>query len=131
MNEIIKAKNIYLEYNGKEILNIEELIVYEEERIGLVGNNGSGKTSLLNILSEKLKPSGCQVVNNGNVFLIPQVLPKQNIDINKFDYWTSIWQINYKSYHHMSGGEQTRYRISQAFAENAVCILASWKTRGT
>ncbi len=128
MSEIIKAKNIYLEYNGKEILNIGELTVYEGERIGLVGNNGSGKTSLLNILAEKLKPSGCQVVNNGNVVLIPQILPKQNVDINQFDYWTSIWQINYKSYDHMSGGEQTRYRISQGFAENAVCILADEPT---
>lgn len=40
MSEIIKAKDIYLEYNGKEILDIKELIVYEGERIGLVGNNG-------------------------------------------------------------------------------------------
>ncbi|MDR7855497.1 ribosomal protection-like ABC-F family protein [Tissierella sp.] len=128
MSEVIKAKNIYLEYNGREILDISELTVYEGERIGLVGNNGSGKTSLLNILSGNMKPGGYQVAHNGNVVLIPQILPKQNTDINKFDYWTSIWQINYKSYDYMSGGEQTRYRISQAFAENAVCILADEPT---
>jgi macrolide transport system ATP-binding/permease protein len=60
MSEIIKAKNIYLEYNGKEILNIGELTVYEGERIGLVGNNGSGKTSLLSILSENNMKKNCR-----------------------------------------------------------------------
>lgn len=60
--------------------------------------------------------------------MIPQILPKQDIDIGKLDYWTSIWQINDKSHKHMSGGEQTRYRISQAFSENAVCILADEPT---
>lgn len=109
-------------------MDIKELTVYKGERIGLVGNNGSGKTSILNILAGKLKPSGSQVVANGNVALIPQILPKQDIDINKLDYWTSIWQINDKTYNHMSGGEQTRYRISQAFSENAVCILADEPT---
>lgn len=128
MSEVIKAKNIYLEYNGNEILDIAELAVYAGERIGLVGNNGSGKTSLLNILSGNKKPYGCQVDHNGNVVLIPQILSKQNTDISKFDYWTSIWKINYKNYDYMSGGEQTRYRISQAFAENAVCILADEPT---
>lgn len=128
MSEIIKAKDIYLEYNGKEILDIEELTVYEGERIGLIGNNGSGKTSIISILSGKLKLSGCEVVTNGNVVSTPQILPKQDIDIGKPDYWTSIWQINDKNYNHMSGGEQTRYKVSQAFSENAVCILADEPT---
>ena len=79
-------------------------------------------------MSGKLKLSGCEVVTNGNVVSIPQILPKQDIDIGKPDYWTSIWQINDKNYNHMSGGEQTRYKVSQAFSENAVCILADEPT---
>lgn len=31
MSEIIKAKNIYLEYNGKEILDIGELSVISKK----------------------------------------------------------------------------------------------------
>lgn len=128
MYEIIKAKNIYLEYNGKELLNIPELMVYDGERIGLVGNNGSGKTSLLNILSGDLKSDEGEVSHTGNVVLIPQILPEQSVEISTSDYWTSIWKINSKNYEHMSGGEKTRYRISQAFAEQAVCILADEPT---
>ena len=47
MREIVKAKHVLLEFNGREVLNISELA--ENERIGLIGANGSGKTSLLRI----------------------------------------------------------------------------------
>ena len=51
MREIVKAKHVMLEFNGHDVLNISELSVAENERIGLIGANGSGKTSLLRILS--------------------------------------------------------------------------------
>lgn len=47
MELIVKAKDIFLEYAGRDILDIEELEVYSYDRIGLVGDNGAGKTSLL------------------------------------------------------------------------------------
>lgn len=87
-----------LEYNGKEIIDIIEFTVCEGDRIGLVGNNGYGNTSLLNILWGNLKPCRCQVEHNGNVVLISQILSKQNPCINKFDYWISIWYILYLNF---------------------------------
>ncbi|MDU5080641.1 ribosomal protection-like ABC-F family protein [Tissierella carlieri] len=128
MYESIRVKNIDLEYNGKNILDITELTIYEGERIGLIGRNGSGKTSLLRILSGNLKPTGCEVIHNGNVVMIPQILSDQNQNISISNYWTSLWQINAKSTTVMSGGEETRYRISKAFSEQAVCILADEPT---
>ncbi len=49
MELIVKAKDIFLEYAGRDILDIEELEIYSYDRIGLVGDNGAGKTSLLKI----------------------------------------------------------------------------------
>ena len=54
MELIVKAKDIFLEYAGRDILDIEELEIYSYDRIGLVGDNGAGKTSLLKILSGNL-----------------------------------------------------------------------------
>ena len=51
MREIVRARHVLLEFNGRDVLNISELSVAENERIGLIGANGSGKTSLLRILS--------------------------------------------------------------------------------
>ena len=106
MYESIRVKNIDLEYNGKNILDITELTIYEGERIGLIGRNGSGKTSLLRILAGNLKPTGCEVIHNGNVVMIPQILSDQNQNISISNYWTSLWQINAKSTTVMSGGEE-------------------------
>ena len=66
MREIVKARHVLLEFNGRDVLNISELFVAENERIGLIGANGSGKTSLLRILSGDLETAACTVVHYGN-----------------------------------------------------------------
>lgn len=53
MELIVKAKDIFLEYAGRDILDIEELEIYSYDRIGLVGDNGAGKTSLLKMVQRK------------------------------------------------------------------------------
>ena len=66
MREIVKARHVLLEFNGRDVLNISELSVAENERIGLIGANGSGKTSLLRILSGDRETATCTVVHYGN-----------------------------------------------------------------
>lgn len=58
MREIVRARHVLLEFNGRDVLNISELFVAENERIGLIGANGSGKTSLLRILSGPFRRYG-------------------------------------------------------------------------
>lgn len=66
MREIVRARHVLLEFNGRDVLNISELSVAENERIGLIGANGSGKTSLHRILSGDLETATCTVVHYGN-----------------------------------------------------------------
>ena len=39
----IKSKDIRVEFKGRDVLDINELEVYDYDRIGLVGANGAGK----------------------------------------------------------------------------------------
>ena len=42
MREIVRARHVLLEFNGRDVLNISELSVAENERIGLIGASRSG-----------------------------------------------------------------------------------------
>lgn len=73
MRTLIKAKDIYVEYMGREVLDIDDLELYEYDRIGLVGANGAGKSTLLKaLLGETPLPHG-KVVREGNFTYIPQL----------------------------------------------------------
>ena len=48
--------NVSLAFQGKEIFNKIGFQVDREDRIGLVGRNGSGKTSLLRLIAGVLVP---------------------------------------------------------------------------
>lgn len=73
MELIVKAKDIFLEYAGRDILDIEGLEIYSYDRIGLVGDNGAGKTSLLKILSGNLTIADADVRRFGSIALIGQL----------------------------------------------------------
>ena len=93
MREIVKARHVLLEFNGRDVLNISELSVAENEKIGLIGANGSGKTSLLRILSGDLETAACRIVRYGNVLFVPQVSVEDSHHMVPTDYMASIWGV--------------------------------------
>ena len=53
-------------YGDTPVLRELSFQICSGEQVGLIGANGSGKTSLLRILSEDLEPAACTVVHYGN-----------------------------------------------------------------
>jgi len=51
--QVIEMKNGYKKYDSKKILEDFNLIVQQNDRIGIVGQNGSGKSTFLNIIAGK------------------------------------------------------------------------------
>jgi ATP-binding cassette subfamily F protein 1 len=49
------SENITIQINGKNLINESDLTINSDTKYFLVGNNGCGKTTLLNFIYEKLK----------------------------------------------------------------------------
>jgi len=53
---IVTAQELYVRYNEQVVLDHASLSVHEGDRIGLVGRNGSGKSTFLRILAGTMEP---------------------------------------------------------------------------
>ncbi|WP_346888968.1 ATP-binding cassette domain-containing protein [Clostridium sp. UBA1056] len=53
---LVECSNIKKSFGDRLILDVENLKVYSEDRIGILGVNGVGKTTLINILCQRLQP---------------------------------------------------------------------------
>ena len=63
MSLLYELKNIEHFYEGKKVLNIDNLTLYKNQIVGFFGPNGSGKSTLFSLLSFICKPT------KGEVFL--------------------------------------------------------------
>jgi cobalt/nickel transport system ATP-binding protein len=65
---LIRLASVHFGYHGgPEILKGVDLTLTDENRLGLVGSNGSGKTTVLSIIMGLLKPSDGQVEVLGRI----------------------------------------------------------------
>jgi len=61
-SKIIEMHNVSLAFEDKVILKNFEYIFNRGERIGIIGKNGTGKSTFLNILTQSLKPDSGKVI---------------------------------------------------------------------
>ncbi|QFT89306.1 putative ABC transporter ATP-binding protein YjjK [Bacillus sp. THAF10] len=54
--KVIELKDTSLAYNSHVIFNKVNLLIKQKDRIGIVGPNGIGKSTMLNLLSGRVKP---------------------------------------------------------------------------
>ncbi|MCC5910629.1 MAG: metal ABC transporter ATP-binding protein [Clostridiaceae bacterium] len=83
MKTVVEAKNISFKYDVVPVLEDANLTVYEGDFMGIVGPNGSAKSTLIKLLLGLLKPQ------QGEIYLMDKSL--QN-----FKEWHSIGYISQK-----------------------------------
>lgn len=88
MGKILELKSIFAGYNDEVILNDISFEIYDDDFIGIIGPNGGGKTTLLNVILGLIKPFKGELifyddhnkVRNNKIGYLPQL---NKID-NKF-----------------------------------------------
>jgi ATP-binding cassette subfamily F protein uup len=80
---VIEAKNITQEYNGKMIIKDFSMRIMRGDRIGLIGPNGIGKSTLLAILLGKIAPQQGSVVHGTKLEIAYFDQLRAALDLNK------------------------------------------------
>ena len=71
--ERIRLSNITKNYGDRKIFEIPDLIIQDNQKIGIVGKNGAGKSTFLDIISEDIKTDSGNIKINGKMSYIKQL----------------------------------------------------------
>jgi macrolide transport system ATP-binding/permease protein len=142
---LVTLKNVAYETSGREVFHNVSFSVNSGDRVGLVGNNGIGKTTLLELISGGLQTTKGQIIcGNSTVGLLPQNLrdyfddevykfvEKMNkLDVNGFDtnlHW-ALGRVGLSAIDggrkigEFSGGQQQKIALAAILASKQDLIM--------
>jgi ATP-binding cassette subfamily F protein uup len=72
---IVSADELVVKYGDRAVLDHASLVIHEGERVGMVGRNGSGKSTFLKIAAGALEPDAGRLVRRRDLAVgyLPQV----------------------------------------------------------
>ena len=65
MNELMRVEDLKMYFGGLKAIDGLDLVINEEETLGIIGPNGAGKTTLFNAICGVYKPTGGKVIFKG------------------------------------------------------------------
>ena len=123
---ILEAKDIRLSFGDRQVLSVDRLAVFDDERVGLIGENGMGKTTLLRVLAGELVPDEGTVRRAQPTAMIRQMGETSGETAEDAEI-AALFQ-SQESREGLSGGEMTRNRIAGALSSRPGLLLADEPT---
>ncbi len=123
---------------GKLLFSNLNLSLTGDEKVGLIGRNGTGKSTLLKIICSKLYPLSGKVITEGTIRYVPQLdLDKYKSSLKIYEYLGFDWwnilenvkeifnsEINAElELKNLSGGELTKVNIAMAVNDKPDILL--------
>ncbi|WP_404354731.1 ABC-F type ribosomal protection protein [Cytobacillus firmus] len=120
-NVIFELENTEVSYLDRLVLNIPRLAVHQFDRIGIVGKNRAGKSTLLKLMAGQLKPEKGMVKRFADFAYFDQLSAPEASEIDyKLAGQLSIPQTEIEN---LSGGERTRRKLAQIFSSYYESLL--------
>ncbi|NWK84611.1 ABC-F type ribosomal protection protein [Staphylococcus sp. GSSP0090] len=105
-------------------LEINELHAYQFEKIALIGANGTGKTTILNMIHQTVTPDHGHIEVNEDDQYFEQLNMDIDSDYNQLDGEVlSEFKLSMKYTNVMSGGEIAKYKLSQIISDYRPILL--------
>lgn len=86
----MQLKDLNFSYGTEKILENINIIINDNDHVGITGVNGAGKSTLFKLMMQELNPDSGKIIikHASRVKLLPQVINDEipNMDITVFDY---------------------------------------------
>lgn len=123
---VAQMSGIKKHYNDRLILKVDDFKIYKKDRIGIVGMNGSGKTTFLNILTNRVTPDEGASAIYGTYTYMTQLRDEEKAEID--GYAASRLGVSGLQSESLSGGEITRLKIAKALGKDNALIIGDEPT---
>lgn len=136
----LTLKNISISYGAAPLLDNINLTIHAKDRLCILGRNGMGKSTLLKIITGKLKPDSGDIMTTGHVVIamLAQEVPpaiEQSLDsfLRSDDDDIADWQIDkvldslqldrQMNLSELSGGQKRRALLAKALIQEPDILL--------
>lgn len=84
----IEINNVSMSYDGKKYIDDFSYIILRDDRVGIIGHNGCGKSTLMNIITGRLKPESgfVEIGDTVNIGVFAQENGEMNENMRVIDY---------------------------------------------